>query len=238
MSITAAQASALDNMCPSAKDTGVGTELKRIGDLVTAMSVAELGVIDGAVAGTQAAGKAVVADTNVNIGATKVTALHIGTSGSETQVTATGAELNTLDLSVVGAVKKYQVATITRVANTSPQDTTIVLPAKAVITDVFLSITAAEATGTTKTIDVGIKSGDEDGLLDGVDVSGTGVKKGTLLSSGQTRGALLRADESGAGVLVPEVDVTSGGATVVYTLGSNNFAELAGKIIVEYIEIA
>jgi hypothetical protein len=45
----------------------------------------------------QAAGKAVVADANVNIGVTKVTALHNGTSGSETQVTATAAELNILD---------------------------------------------------------------------------------------------------------------------------------------------
>lgn len=49
--------------------------------------------------GTQEASKAVVPDTNVNIGATKVTALHIGASGSEAQVTATSAELNLLDLS-------------------------------------------------------------------------------------------------------------------------------------------
>jgi len=57
----------------------------------------EANFLDGATAGTQVAEKVVVADANVNIGATKVTALHIGTSGSETQVTSTAAELNLLD---------------------------------------------------------------------------------------------------------------------------------------------
>jgi len=64
------------------------------------ISSTEFGYIDGVTAGTQAAGKAVVADSNVNTGVSKVTQLHIGTSGSETQVTATGAELNLLDGSV------------------------------------------------------------------------------------------------------------------------------------------
>lgn len=44
--------------------------------------------------GTQVASKAVVPDANVNIGATKVTALSIGTSGAETLLTPTGAEIN------------------------------------------------------------------------------------------------------------------------------------------------
>lgn len=63
----------------------------------TALSLAEADVLQGATAGTQVASKAVVADANVNIGAVKVTALHIGATGAETQVTATGAELNVLD---------------------------------------------------------------------------------------------------------------------------------------------
>ena len=44
---------------------------------------AELNLIDGSIAGTQVAGKAVVTDSNVNSGVTKATVLHIGTSGSE-----------------------------------------------------------------------------------------------------------------------------------------------------------
>lgn len=61
---------------------------------VSDLTSTEQEYLDGVVAGTQAAGKAVIADSNVNIGATKVTALYIGTSGSETQVLATGAEIN------------------------------------------------------------------------------------------------------------------------------------------------
>lgn len=59
-----------------------------------AITVAEANTLDGAVAGTQASSKVVLPDTNVNIGTTKVTSLYIGTSGSETQITATPADLN------------------------------------------------------------------------------------------------------------------------------------------------
>jgi hypothetical protein len=65
-------------------------------------TAAELNLLDTATAGTQVASIAVIADANVNIGATKVTELHIGATGAETQVTATAAELNYLDLT--GAV--------------------------------------------------------------------------------------------------------------------------------------
>lgn len=59
-----------------------------------ALTLAEADFLDGATAGTQVASKAVVADANVNTGISKVTELHIGASGSETQVTATAAEIN------------------------------------------------------------------------------------------------------------------------------------------------
>lgn len=76
-------------------------------------SVSELNILDGATittaelnyldlttgAGTQEALKAVVADANVNTGVSKITELHIGASGSETQVTASAAEINKLDTS-------------------------------------------------------------------------------------------------------------------------------------------
>lgn len=58
---------------------------------------ADLVKLTGITNGTQAANKAVVADDNVNTGVSKVTQLHIGVSGSETQVTASGTELNALD---------------------------------------------------------------------------------------------------------------------------------------------
>lgn len=66
-------------------------ELEVAGNKLTG---SEFAALDGITAGTQAANKAVIADANVNIGVVKATALHIGTSGSETQVNATAAELN------------------------------------------------------------------------------------------------------------------------------------------------
>lgn len=54
----------------------------------------ELNYLAGITPGTQAASKAVVADSNVNTGVSKVTELHIGSSGSEVQVNATPAEID------------------------------------------------------------------------------------------------------------------------------------------------
>lgn len=68
-----------------------------IGGVAITASAAELNFNDGATAGNQVANKTVVADANINTGVSKVTELHIGTSGSETQVTATGTELNLND---------------------------------------------------------------------------------------------------------------------------------------------
>ena len=52
----------------------------------TGLSPTETAVLDGVTAGTQAAGKAVVANSDVNTGVSKVTQLHVGTSGSEAQM--------------------------------------------------------------------------------------------------------------------------------------------------------
>lgn len=70
--------------------------IQRLLGMNDTLTGAELNVLDGATAGTQVAGKVVVADSNVNTGVSKVTELHIGTSGSETQVTATAAEINSM----------------------------------------------------------------------------------------------------------------------------------------------
>ena len=59
-----------------------------------AANSAELDVLNGVTPGTQAASKAIVNDANANQGIAKVTELHIGASGSETQVVATALEIN------------------------------------------------------------------------------------------------------------------------------------------------
>ena len=103
----------------------------------------------------------------------------------------------------------YATAPLTIVAATTAQATAIVVPAGSVIEAVYVDVATQEATGTTKTVDIGISTGDEDGFLDGVSVASAGTIKGTLLSTGQTLGALLRVDESGSGGLVPEPYICS-----------------------------
>ena len=61
--------------------------------------------------------------------------------------------------------------------------------------------------------------------------------KGTLLNSGQTLGALLRVDESGAGVLVPEGHVVTSASPLTYTLGEAA-TEIVGDICVVYFRPA
>ena len=69
-------------------------ELNKL-DGVTA-TTAKLNYVD-VTAGTATASKAVVLDSNSHINTVKTAALHIGSSGSETQVTASAAELNLLN---------------------------------------------------------------------------------------------------------------------------------------------
>ena len=74
--------------------TASTTELNLI-DGVTA-TTAELNYVD-VTAGSATASKAVVLDSNSHINTVKTAALHIGSSGSETQVTSSATELNLLD---------------------------------------------------------------------------------------------------------------------------------------------
>jgi len=181
--------------------------------------------------------------------------LAVGAKGSEvvvanasgnlhqagTQITATADELNLNDLSMIGALVKIKKVTIAAPGNGDETESGFTLPDTAVVLDVFLNVTTAEATGTTKTIDVGTDStdsGDADGYLKGINVSATGLKKGTLVSTGQTLGALLYADEDGSGGLVREPDVASGGKKVTFTMGSADCADFEGDLYILYIELA
>lgn len=93
-------------------------------------------------------------------------------------------------------------------ADNSEVDLNVDVPSDALVEYAYINVTTAETTATTKTLDVGLLSsesgGDADGFLDGVSVASAVPAIPTLASGGQTLGALLRADESGAGVLVPE----------------------------------
>jgi hypothetical protein len=161
-----------------------------------------------------------------------------------TEITSTAAELNELDISVVGAVSKIKKINMTAsdFSDNSEIDTGWDLPSTAVIKNVFINVNTAESTATTKTINIGTDgsgSNDPDGFLAGVSIASTGLVKGTLASGGQTLGALLYVDEDGAGALVPEIDKTSGGESITVTAGdASGFTEADFDIFIEYIEIA
>ena len=73
------------------------------GRTTSSLTKAALLTLQVATDGTQEATKFITTDTNINQGVAKVTALHVGTSGSEVQVNATGAEINqAFDLSAKG----------------------------------------------------------------------------------------------------------------------------------------
>lgn len=159
-------------------------------------------------------------------------------------ITATSAELNENDLSVVGAMSKVKVISMAPAdfSDNSEVDTGFDLPDTAIVTNVFLNVSVAETTQSTKTVDVGTNgsgSDDPNGFLAAVSVAATGLVKGTLLNSGQTLGALLAVDEDGAAALVPEPDITSGGESITVSAGdASGLSEATFDIIVEYIEVA
>lgn len=102
---------------------------------LSSMSQTEIEYLDGITPGTQAASKAVVADANVNTGVSKITALHIGASGSETQVTATAAELNYLDIATLGTGAASKAIVLDASGDyTFPATGTIIFPSSATLT--------------------------------------------------------------------------------------------------------
>lgn len=121
-------------------------------------------------------------------------------------------------------------------------DTGYDLPSEGVITDCVVVVDTAEyVDGGAVAVDIGLLSGesggDADGLFDGIDVSSTGFVAGSLASGGQTRGALLRDDESGAGVLVPGHHVLNGTAkSVSVTASLLSFDTAAGRLICNVVQ--
>lgn len=106
---------------------------------------------------------------------------------------------------------------------TAPDDgtettTSVSLPDSSFVVRALLNVTTAEATGTTKTLNIGTNSagtGDADGFFAGVDVSTTGVKVG----AGALVGAVATDDE------------------ITITAGSADWADFEGNLYIYYIEV-
>lgn len=148
---------------------------------------------------------------------------------------------------------------ITAAPTGSEQDTGFDLPQNCIVFDVFVKSRVAEATGATKTIDVGLLSsetaGDADGFLKAIDVSATGLKGGVATYtdgasqnyvSANTIGALLfdglvgsnAAGEAGTINRTPHLVTGSNAKSVTYTAGSNDWVEFRGSIIVVYAPVS
>lgn len=97
----------------------INADICQIVEKTVAQTVDEIGLqaaetefLNGATAGGNVASKAKVNDANGNQGVVKTTALHLGTSGSETQVTATGAQLNRTAVTTAGTAEASKVAVL------------------------------------------------------------------------------------------------------------------------------
>jgi hypothetical protein len=133
-------------------------------------------------------------------------------------------------------------------------ETDFVFPTKCEVLDVILDVTTKEDDGGTKTIIIGTTTatGDPNGFANGVSVAAAALVRGGAAMtaggnetyySGNTRGALLSDWKAGSNA-VEDVghyrefpDLSSGGETLTWTPGSNDFAQLAADIYVTYIDL-
>lgn len=166
-----------------------------------------------------------------------------------TAITATSAELNSVDISAVGALVKVKKIAVAAGDWSSETDSGWDLPAKSMVLDVFLDVT----TGQAKTVDVGLLSseagGDADGFLDAADLTNTGlVRCGAVLDGGSAyfastlRGALLRqfvaganADDRGLYAEKPHLSTSVTARSVSYT--TNTAVTAVFNIYIVYVEL-
>jgi hypothetical protein len=157
--------------------------------------------------------------------------------------------------SMLGYGFKVYKATVSAVSSGFLAETTLfTLPAKFMVQDVFVDVITAEATGGTKTIDVGTAgtSNDPDGFIDGASVAGIAKVRGqaTVTTgsaetyySANTRGVLLSDYLAGGnagdnfGVYREKPDFTAGGDPVTASPGSADFEELVADVYVIGLEI-
>lgn len=164
-------------------------------------------------------------------------------------VTNRGADVDSV------IVEKTQSIPIAFGDGTGENQTSFTLPSNSIVKAVYLRVKTAEATGATKTINVGTlstASGDADGFLAGVSVAATGLVGPAITEttgvnevyiSASTHGALLADQELGTdvagntGFINSRSDISSGGKVVTWTPGGNDFAEFEADIIIDYQEV-
>jgi len=172
--------------------------------------------------------------------------------GANNLFVKTGEAAEDYDWSVF-APKVVRIA-LSAASDTNENDTGWDLPSNAVVLDVYLRITTAEATASTKTIDIGTDgsgSNDPDGFADALSTATLGlVRPGVTVTAGgtetyysaNTRGVLLSTFLAGAdsaadtGHYTELPDTTSGGESVTWTAGEAQ-TEFAGFLYVVYFDL-
>jgi hypothetical protein len=152
---------------------------------------------------------------------------------------------------------KMKKLSINSAPGSAETDTGWDLPPKAIVLDVFVHVRVAEATGATKTIDVGVLSsesgGDADGFVDGLSVATIGLLRPTrtittgsntkFVAASPTRGVLLADHQAGTdvdqdeGLYIEKPFIVAAARSVTYTVGSSGFVEFRGDIYILYFEI-
>jgi hypothetical protein len=146
-----------------------------------------------------------------------------------------------MDTPILGdATLKFKRIPINFADATAEITTGFTLPATSIVRSVSIRVITAEATGGTKTLNVGTldASNNPAGFLAGISVAAVGVFTGVLTEGSVTRGVLLTDAQDTAANLVP-VDFAPNAATVVsWTPGDTDWAEFDGEIIIEYLDLA
>lgn len=156
-----------------------------------------------------------------------------------------------------GLVQHVKRISIDSTPTGAEQDTGWDFPDDAILLDVLVYVREPEATGTTKTLDIGLKSGesggDADGFADGIPVETAGwVRPGATITAGATenyvsaitRGAFLAphaiagsntAGDVGTYVEMPFLTSSVTAKSLTYTAGSNDFDDFRGDIYLIYL---
>lgn len=110
--------------------------------------------------------------------------------------------------------------------------TGIILPVGAIVTGYpVVNVRVAEATGTTKTITVGV-TGTAAGFINGLSVASTGILKPTQAFGAVTLGSLLLVDTASAANPTFEPYVMTSALAITWTPASANFANLDADVII------
>jgi hypothetical protein len=173
----------------------------------------------------------------------------------------TGISVANRDRTLSSQVNRVLKTKMIRIAfgdGTTETDTGFDLPSNGFVRDVWINVVTAEATGGTKTIDIGLlaseSGGDADGFADALSVAATGlVRAGVTTTTGlnetyysaNTRGVMLSdflvgtdaASDFGLYTEHPHIMGSVTARSISWTPGSADFAELVADIAIVYEEI-